>query len=47
MNAKIADPKFYQQEQDVITVVLSELAQIEKDLAQAYQRWDELEAIQD
>lgn len=47
VNAKIADPKFYQQEQDVITVVLSELAQIEKDLAQAYQRWDELEAIQD
>jgi ATP-binding cassette subfamily F protein uup len=47
VNAKIADPKFYQQEQGVITVVLSELAQIEKDLAQAYQRWDELEAMQD
>ncbi len=47
VNDKISDAKFYQQEQDAINVVLGELAQIEKDLAQAYKRWDELEAVQD
>ncbi len=47
VNDKISDAKFYQQEQDAINVVLGELAQIEKDLAQAYKRWDELEAMQD
>jgi len=47
VNDKISDPKFYQQEQDAINIVLGELAQIEKDLAQAYKRWDELEAMQD
>jgi len=47
VNDKISDAKFYQQEQDAINIVLGELAQIEKDLAQAYKRWDELEAMQD
>jgi len=47
VNDKISDSKFYQQEQDAINIVLGELAQIEKDLAQAYKRWDELEAMQD
>jgi len=47
VNDKISDPKFYQQEQDAINIVLGELAKIEKDLAQAYKRWDELEAMQD
>jgi len=47
VNDKISDAKFYQQEQDAINIVLGELAQIEKDLAQAYKRWNELEAMQD
>lgn len=41
--AKINDPSFYKQEQSVINNALSELQTIEKELAQCYARWDELE----
>ncbi len=41
--AKINEPSFYKQEQSVINDALSELQTIEKELAQSYARWDELE----
>ncbi len=47
INQKINKPEFYQQEQTKINDVLARLASIENELEQAYQRWDELEAIQD
>ncbi|MDF1584629.1 MAG: ATP-binding cassette domain-containing protein [Methyloprofundus sp.] len=47
VNEKISDAKFYQQAQDAINIVLAELTQVEQDLAHAYKRWDELEAMQD
>jgi len=47
INEKISDNKFYQQDQDVVNVVLQELSKVEEDLSQAFQRWDELEAMQD
>lgn len=45
INAQIADPEFYQQEQSFIGPVLEELAKIDADLQLAYARWDELEAL--
>ena len=45
LNAQIALPEFYQQEQSAINSVLEELAQVGTDLEQAYARWDELEAL--
>ena len=41
--AKINDSSFYKQEQSVINNALGELQTIEKELAQCYARWDELE----
>jgi len=46
-NKNIASVDFYKQEQTKMNATLEELAKIEKDLEQAYQRWDELEAIVD
>ncbi len=45
INAQISSATFYQQEQAAIQLVLDELAKVEADLEQAYQRWDELEAL--
>ncbi|HIG64448.1 MAG TPA: ATP-binding cassette domain-containing protein [Methyloprofundus sp.] len=45
LNAKIAVPAFYQQEQSAINSVLEELAKMDADLQLAYARWDELEAL--
>ncbi len=45
LNEKINAPDFYKQEQDKINLVLTELKEIEAELEQAYQRWDELEAL--
>ena len=47
INEKIAGPEFYKQEQAEVNATLEELAKIEADLEQAYQRWDELEALVD
>lgn len=47
INQKIAAPTFYQQEQAAVNQVLEELVKVEADLEQAYQRWDELEAMCD
>ena len=45
INEKIASSEFYKQQQAEVNVTLEELAKIEADLEQAYQRWDELEAF--
>ncbi len=45
LNEKINAPDFYKQEQDKINLILTELKEIEVKLEQAYQRWDELEAL--
>ncbi|MCF6249963.1 MAG: ATP-binding cassette domain-containing protein [Methylococcaceae bacterium] len=45
LTEKISDPGFYKQGQDKTQVALEKLKETEKSLEQAYQRWDELEAI--
>ncbi len=40
---RIADPNFYQQNSEAITITLNDLKQIEKDLIFAYERWEKLE----
>ncbi len=47
INKNIANAGFYKQEQTKVDVTLEELAKIDTDLEQAYQRWDELEALVD
>jgi len=47
INQEMNKAEFYQQEQTEINVVLAKLASIEVELDKAYQRWDELEAMQD
>ena len=47
LTEKIGSAEFYKQEQDKIQMTLNELKEIEETLEQAYQRWDELEAMQD
>ena len=47
INEKIASPEFYKQEKTSVDATLEELAKIEAELEQAYQRWDELEALVD
>lgn len=43
LTEKMADPEFFQQDKDVIAASTQRLEQIEQELAQAYQRWEELE----
>jgi ATP-binding cassette subfamily F protein uup len=45
LTEKISDPDFYKQGQDKTQVTLDKLKETEKSLEQAYQRWDELEAL--
>ncbi len=45
LNEKINAPDFYKQEQDKINLILTEFKENEAELEQAYQRWDELEAL--
>ena len=44
---KIGDANFYKQEQDIINETLGLLKEVEQKLEQAYQQWDELEAMLD
>ena len=46
INADINAPEFYQQASDVTAKALNELQKTEQKLESAYQRWDELEALQ-
>lgn len=43
LTEKMADPAFFQQDKDVIAASTQRLEQIEQELAEAYQRWEELE----
>lgn len=43
LQQQIAAPEFYQQNQEKIASVLSELAQLNNTLSDTYQRWEELE----
>ncbi len=43
LNAKIADPGFYQQPPDTVAAAMQQLADLESQLQQAYARWAELE----
>jgi len=47
VNTEINQANFYQQGEDKTAKVLAELQKVEKKLEQAYQRWDELEALQE
>lgn len=47
LTEKIGSAEFYKQEQDQIQITLNKLKETEEKLEQAYQRWDELEAMQD
>jgi len=46
LNAKVSDPGFYKQSQDAVNLTLEALQAHEAELTQSYQRWDELEALQ-
>ena len=41
----MADPSFYQQESTIISQAKAKTEELERSLAMAYQRWEELEAI--
>ncbi len=45
INEKINESDFYQQAKEITVKTLNELQETEKKLEQAYQRWDELEAL--
>lgn len=45
LTAKINNPNFYKQEQQVVNAALAELAQLENELTQSYARWEELDEI--
>jgi ABC transport system ATP-binding/permease protein len=47
LQLKISDPNFFKQEAAVSSQTLAELEDTEKQLSQAYQRWDELESMLD
>ena len=42
LQQEVSEPDFYKQQQDVIDKALKRLAELEKELEQAYQRWEEL-----
>ncbi|MDD4913533.1 MAG: ATP-binding cassette domain-containing protein [Methylococcales bacterium] len=46
LTARINDPEFYKQAQDVTSAALAQLQGYEAELAKAYARWDALEAMQ-
>ena len=47
LTKKISTAEFYKQAKELTQKVLDELTEIEANLEKAYQRWDELEAMQD
>jgi len=46
LSAQIGNPDFYKQSQDQVAAVLAQMKATEGELAAAYQRWDELDALQ-
>jgi ATP-binding cassette subfamily F protein uup len=47
LSAAMADPAFYQRDSAEIARTVSRLKELEEELAQAYQRWEELESLED
>ena len=45
LHAIMADPAFFRQSPDEIVKVKTQLQTLEKTIAEAYKRWEELEAI--
>lgn len=45
LTAKINDPDFYKQEQQVVNAALAELEKLESELTHSYARWEELDEI--
>lgn len=45
LHATMADPNFYRESGDKVTVVKARLEQLERELSVAYARWEELEAV--
>ena len=43
----MADPAFYRESGDKVAAAKAWLEAIEKELAEAYKRWEELEAVKD
>ena len=43
LTEKMASADFYQQEKDVVAAATQRLSEIERELATAYKRWEELE----
>ena len=43
---RMAQPDFYQQPSDVIATETAKVQELESELATAYERWEELEAIE-
>jgi ATP-binding cassette subfamily F protein uup len=44
LHLTLADPDFYRTAKDAVAKVTARLAQLERDLAEAYRRWEELES---
>ncbi|HBW97224.1 MAG TPA: hypothetical protein DEF74_02830, partial [Pseudoalteromonas sp.] len=44
--AVVSDPDFFKQDSDVTTNALNHLAKLESDLEAAFERWEELEELQ-
>jgi ATP-binding cassette subfamily F protein uup len=47
LHAAMADPTFYRQEPAAIVQAKTRLQSLEQDVAAAYQRWEELEALRE
>jgi len=45
LHSKLADPAFYRTAGNEVATVNGRLAELEKELAEAYRRWEELEAV--
>lgn len=46
LQTKMADPEFFKQKQELINKTMDELKNLEAELNKSYQRWEELEAMQ-
>lgn len=45
LNTRLWEPDLYQKEPDQIPLLKARLGELEKEISQAYARWEELEAL--
>jgi ATP-binding cassette subfamily F protein uup len=45
LQTQVNDPEFFRQSADVTTALLNQIQQTESKLAHAYERWEQLEAL--